>query len=106
MARQLEVELDAGRSVALRVIGSNRVALATRRRHAVQRPCDRLEQRRFSGTVRTDDARDPRIEVDAGVHVLPEVAELKSIEAHQVSISAAGATWTTVASSMYRTALS
>ena len=78
MSAELEVELDLHRCAGLRAIRANRIARSARRRHAVQRPRDRLEHRRLAGAVRPDDARDPRLEIDSGVDVLPEIAEMQA----------------------------
>src|SRR5262245_66484184 len=100
MSAELEIEIDAYLGARAGAEPLDGLARSARRRHAVERPRDGLEQRRFARAVRADDSRDARVEVDAGVDVLPEVREVKMIEAHQVaSTIAAGTNGTALASS-------
>src|SRR5215207_248964 len=82
MAAQLEVELHLHARVRPRTQGTQRLLLATRRVLPIQRPGDRLEQRRLARAVRTDDPRQPGVERDERVAVLAEVREPEAVEAH------------------------
>src|SRR6185503_11851115 len=102
--RELEVQVDAHLRTRPSAQPLDRLACPARGRRAVERPRNRLEQRRFAGAVGTDDAGNAEVEVDPRVDVLPEVAEVELIELHQPSTITAGATATAFASSMYATA--
>src|SRR2546430_5679075 len=73
----------------LRAEPADRVLVSTHRLHAVQRPGDRLENRRLAGAVRPDDPRDPGTELELGVGVLPEVHEAEPQQLHQARPSPA-----------------
>src|SRR5207244_967728 len=79
---ELEVHLDA--RPTLRAEPADRVLVSTHRLHAVQRPGDRLEDRRLAGAVRPDDPRDPGTELELGIGVLAEVHEAEPQQLHQV----------------------
>src|SRR2546430_11936605 len=76
----------------LRAEPADRVLVSTHRLHAVQRPGDRLEDRRLAGAVRPDDPRDPRTELELGIGVLPEVDEAEPQQLHQLPPSPSTAT--------------
>src|SRR5438128_3928273 len=78
---ELEVHLDP--RPALRAQPADRVLVPAHRLRAVQRPGDRLEDRRLPGAVRPDDPRDPRTELELGIGVLPEVHEAEAQQLHQ-----------------------
>src|SRR3989475_10629525 len=79
---ELEVHLDA--RPTLRAEPADRVLVPAHRLHAVQRPGDRLEDRRLAGAVRPDDPRDPGTELELGIGVLAEVHEAEPQQLHQV----------------------
>src|SRR4029079_15205218 len=100
-ARELEVEIDLYRRARAGAVRPNRFARAARRRHAVERPGNRLEDRGLSRAVRADDPRDARLELDVSVDVLAKVRELQAVQAHQTSSSIGGACATSCATSRY-----
>src|SRR6185503_11227647 len=84
-AGEIEVQLDLHACASGCGERTHVLALAADRGHAVQRPRDALEDRRLARAVRADDAGKPRVEVDAGVDVEPEVGETEMIQSHGVS---------------------
>src|SRR3982751_3407888 len=82
MTGKLEVELHAHWRAPSRAREADGVTRAARRGVAVQRPGDRLEQRRLPGPVGADDAGKARVERDDGVRVLAEVLRLDAVESH------------------------
>ena len=89
MPAQLEVELDAHRRPWRGAGEADRVLAPSRGVAAVERPRHGLEDGRLSGAVRSDDARQPGIELDFGVGVLAEVDETEAVEPHTSSTDAA-----------------
>ncbi len=90
VSAELELELDFHRRAGHGAVRANGVARSAGRGVAVQRPRDGLENRRFAGAVGADDAREPHVEVDARLDVLPEIPEMQAVEPHQASIEHGG----------------
>src|SRR3954468_2432144 len=82
MAADLDVELTLPPRVRAGAQRADRLLLSARRILPIERPRDRLEQRGLSRAVRTEDARQPRLEGDEGVDVLAEVREPECVEPH------------------------
>ena len=62
---------------------ADRIAAAPGRGHAVHRPRDRLEDRGLPRAVGPDDPGEAHTELQLGVLVLPEVAEVQPVDLHQ-----------------------
>src|SRR5262245_53653786 len=82
---QREVEGDLHARPARGAVPPDRVLVAAHRLHAVDRPGDRFEQRRFPRPVGTDDAGDPGPKLDLGLGELPEVLEPQPLQLHQAA---------------------
>ncbi len=78
-----ELELDLHPRARRRAATADGLPAAARRRHAVHRPGDGLEQRGLAGAVGADDAREARAELEIGVLVLAEIAEPQPVDLHQ-----------------------
>src|ERR1041385_1204531 len=65
----------------------DRVLVATHGDIAVDRPRDRLEQRRLARAIGADDARDAVAECELGIGVLAEVDEPQALELHALAPS-------------------
>jgi hypothetical protein len=75
MATERELELDAHRRARFRAQIADGIFIAARRRIAVDRPRDPLQQRRLAGAVGTDDTGDAVAEHNFGIRVLAEIDE-------------------------------
>ncbi len=84
---QPEVELHLHARAALRAEPADRVLVAADRLRAIDRPGDRLEQRRLPGAVGPEDSGDAGPEFELGVGMLPEVDEAEPVQFHQGSPS-------------------
>src|SRR5579864_5643121 len=82
MAAKLEVELHPYGGTRARTIPPDRLARAAGRGRSIERPRNRLENGRFAGAVRADDAGQAGVELDERVGVLPKVAQAEGVEAH------------------------
>ena len=80
--REVEVELHPHRRSRRRPVEPQRLVAAARRVAAVERPRDRLEDRRLAGTVGPDDAGEPGVELDVRLGMLTEVRESQPREFH------------------------
>src|SRR5437773_2812058 len=77
-----ELELDAHGRARLRAQVANRFLVTPGGEIAVDRPGNRLEQRRLAGAVGPDDPGDAVAEHDLRVGVLPEVDEAEALQLH------------------------
>src|SRR5689334_11146707 len=87
---QLELELDFYGRASTRSDEANRIAIATDGGVAVQRPRNRLQNRRLAGAVRTNDAGKTALESDPGARMLTEIGEPEFVQPHAGTSSAAG----------------
>ena len=85
MPREVEVQLDAHRGAGRGARKTNGVHRAAGGVTAVQRPLDGLEDRRLADAVGADDAREPALEQQRAVGVLPEVDEPQPGQPHGAS---------------------
>src|SRR4029077_6696074 len=84
VAAESELELDTNRRARFRAQVADRVFVAARGGIAVNRPGDRLQQRRLAGAVGPDDAGDAVAEDDLGVGMLAEVHKPQPVQLHPV----------------------
>src|SRR6185437_12642998 len=75
MAAEVELQLHPHGSAPTGAREADRIAGAARGGIPVDGPRDRFEDRRLPRSIGTNDSREPRVELDAGVRVLPEVGE-------------------------------
>ena len=78
-----ELELHLDRGPALRAEPADRVPVAPQRLRAVDRPGERLQERRLPGAVGPDDARDPGPELELRGGVLAKVDQPEPMQLHQ-----------------------
>ena len=77
-----KIHLDTNLRSSWSTMTANRISASTSCRVPVKSPCDCLEERRFSRTIRAHNCGDARAEFDLGIRMLAEVDEFDPMELH------------------------